>query len=539
MDPNVYDNGVMIGGTIVNNTTAVVESTIANTTSNDRDDTNNSLCLYRIQIITGSISCLASLILAISIQCSIKRSRSTPYRRLVYGLCLSDILQSLAVITGPFATPTGTPGGLWSRGTVATCNLNGFMLSAGFTAVTMYFLSLSIYYICRLQRKMSNGRFRIRLEGKIHRFIWIWHLVLNISLALSHNFNAKWGGGLCFVTEYPQFCDVAPEKYGECQRGRHAKLLLTIFIFVPWCVCLFGIVYCMLRLVHHAFVLSRVTLWHGRRMETDDTISSTSVGASHRDGISISASCGQSSDRGLLRESSAATESSGDKLVKLSLLYKRELTTQAMSFIGVFFFVYLMPIVRYIHNLKKIPFPFALMALYSFCFPLGGLLNILVHTRPHIAALRRKREKVGMQISWIRAFVRVLLSGGDTLDLKDDDWRDEQQLDQSQSDEGCEDNDHSHCEDCSNDNEEISSRALPSAFMPGFSPILGEDPSSILSSSFEKDKNILHDYSDGIHGKSSHRGDLLFPVQRLEVQEEEDDFVRKFKSKVKGDTPWS
>lgn len=545
MDPNLYEDDTLIESTIPDDK-LLVDQADENHSNAEYEyyDHRSSIFLYKIQIITGFISFLASLIMAISIQRSITRSRSTPYRRLVYGLCLSDIVQSLSLISGPFATPTGTPGGIWSKGTIASCNLNGFMLCAGYTAVTMYVLSLSVYYICRLHRKMSNERFRIKLERFIHRFIFLWHLVVNTALVLSGNFNAKLGGALCFVTEYPARCDMAPEINGQCQRGRHAKLLLTIFLFVPWCVCLVGIVYCIIRLVQHAFVLSRVSLWHGKRsiMQTDDTMTCTGE-ESHPN----SGSWSSTTSRSDVNREKSVVESSGDRLVKLSLLYKREMTTQAISFIGVFFFVYLMPNVRYVYYVRKIPFPFELMALYSFCFPLGGLLNILVHTRPHIAELRRRRKRLGLQTSWIQAFVRVLLSGGDILDLKDDlKLEEEQHNDQNPREEGdsyYEDDFESHAK------EERSSQISPLSIQIGFCS--EENYSMMQSGKIGKERNAgnhLYDNPDDIrysHGPNeihsapsiSKSSDLLFPIQRL-VAREEDDFVMKFKSRVQGETPW-
>jgi hypothetical protein len=95
---------------------------------------------------------------------------------------------------------------------------------------------------------------------------------------------------------------------------------------------------------------------------------------------------------------------------ELSTLYRREMLIQALSFIAIFVVIYTLPFAVGIMNILKIkPSPIFMTAL-SGIYPLGGLFNILVHTRPNIAALRRRD---GYQGSWPRAFLQVLLAGGD------------------------------------------------------------------------------------------------------------------------------
>mmetsp|Transcript_16197 Transcript_16197/g.30622 ORF Transcript_16197/g.30622 Transcript_16197/m.30622 type:complete len:450 (+) Transcript_16197:57-1406(+) len=411
-------------------------------TSNEADD---FLTLYKVQICTGSISFLASLAMATSIQFS-KRKLSTPYRRLVYGLCVADIIQSISIITGPFAPPAETPHGFWARGNIATCNVNGFMFSVGFTAVPMYILAMGVYYLCKLKRRMRDRDFAIKIEVWIHGFIILWHLVTNITLVATNHFNPGRDGGGCFVNYYPYRCNVMPE-VGECKRGEYTDLMSTIFLFGPCASCFLGICYCMARLVQHAFFLLILSPSRKERSVHDggevderqrvqsahDEIESLGdVGEIHQESIIFhdivtTVDSGGSKEepsnvpqddrpshtnRPLEADEMDDAKNRAATLQELSILYKKEMLTNAISFIGVFFIVYLVPLLLWVHNITDSKVSFNMLILSSLLYPLGGLFNILVHTRSNIAALRRREGDP--RRSWLCAFFAVLLAGGDT-----------------------------------------------------------------------------------------------------------------------------
>ncbi len=51
----------------------------------------------------------------------------------------------------------------------------------------------------------------------------------------------------------------------------------------------------------------------------------------------------------------------------------------------------------------------------QFLFPLGGIFNILIYTRPATRVLQKR-----LSISWVKAFWLVVFNGGDTHDLSQD-----------------------------------------------------------------------------------------------------------------------
>jgi G protein-coupled glucose receptor regulating Gpa2. len=384
-------------------------------TTNDKDD---YVAMYIVQICTGSISFLASLAMAASIQFS-TRKLSTPYRRLVYGLCISDIIQSSSIITGPFASPAETPYAFWARGNTATCNVNGFMFSIGFTAVPMYVLALGVYYLCKLKRRMRDEVFRAKYEIWIHSFIIVWHLATNVISLCTKTFNPEVSGSYCFPNEYPANCNISPEIYGDCERGNSARIISVVFLIGPCLIICVGVCVCMGRLICHAFSLLKLSppAQHTAQKSKRQLFRSKPRLDTSR---TVAVSCGDAPDSGVEGKDTENDENldamqgpNGSHVAvvqELSILYRREMLIQALSFIGVFFFIYILPFFIGMMNIMKIKPGPRFMTVLSGIYPLGGLFNILVHTRPNIAALRRQE---GYKGSWPRSFLQVLLAGGD------------------------------------------------------------------------------------------------------------------------------
>ena len=67
---------------------------------------DHSIALRYIGIFTASLSFVGSTIIS-TILLRSPDGLSVPYRRLIFGLSISDILQSLGFIFGPFLLPRG------------------------------------------------------------------------------------------------------------------------------------------------------------------------------------------------------------------------------------------------------------------------------------------------------------------------------------------------------------------------------------------------------------------------------------------------
>ena len=73
-------------------------------------------------------------------RCLTRHGLSNPYRRILFGLSVSDMMQSFAVVAGPWLTVEGTYLAPWGKGNVHTCRFGGLLLAIAYSAVPMYTL---------------------------------------------------------------------------------------------------------------------------------------------------------------------------------------------------------------------------------------------------------------------------------------------------------------------------------------------------------------------------------------------------------------
>ena len=79
-------------------------------------------------------------------QSSVVPKRQHPYHRLLLGMSVYDILESIANFCSTWAIPRGTQDVWQASGTTATCTAQGFFLTLS-VAVPIYNAFLSVYYL--------------------------------------------------------------------------------------------------------------------------------------------------------------------------------------------------------------------------------------------------------------------------------------------------------------------------------------------------------------------------------------------------------
>ena len=156
-----------------------------------------------IMVTTASISFIASLCLSIAIYRSeepVSGSRearsssnpdksllaNSPYHRIIFGICMCDLLQSFSLAIGPFVTPSGVPQALWGIGSPVTCRAAGFIFIGGCSGTPMYTLMLAYYSLCGVKKRGARtvGDLMKISEKKLHIFI-ISYIVFSICSLLS------------------------------------------------------------------------------------------------------------------------------------------------------------------------------------------------------------------------------------------------------------------------------------------------------------------------------------------------------------------
>lgn len=347
------------------------------------------------QVSTASVSFIASSIMATMIAWPGNGGLSTPYRRIAFGLSISDILQSFALMTGPLSVPSSVEDS-WGQGNDASCRANGFVLSLGGSGVMMYTFFLSLYYLCKLKCRMTDEVFKYKVERKVHAIIVVYNLGLAISalaLDIFHTNNVFFS--FCSFASTPTGCLDNADIVGECDPtiGHRVSIFITIGNVAMPAMCYIGIIVTMSLLFWHANSLNRL-------VEKELSASLPTSLRSSRPTESVS--------RPRDEEQVQTPETPQEQVQHLSRLYRRETMIQASCYVGAFSLSYMPMMIGFVYSLFGNYVHF-LMAIGIFFYPLGGVLNILVYTRPKVANIRRSHP----EISRLRGLWLVLKAGGE------------------------------------------------------------------------------------------------------------------------------
>ena len=248
------------------------------------------------QIIFAGISFVASTIITIMVGKSTRLGngmrrnasslRSSPYHRIVFGLSISDMLQSFALILGPFSAPEYVPQALWGAGNDFTCRINGFMFyNMGSTNTPLYIFFLCYYFLCRIKRHMTDNTFSQKIEWKLHAFIITFNCIACIAALATNTLHSNVMGTFCASTAgVPTGCRANPENFGECDESIASHTVISIFASYRMAICVFclvGIFMCMVKICWYALV-TRDTVYRGLRRSDQNTGSFTNLRRSKR-----------------------------------------------------------------------------------------------------------------------------------------------------------------------------------------------------------------------------------------------------------------
>ena len=231
---------------------------------------------------------------------------------------------------------------------------------------------------------MTDDAFSQKIEWKMHTFIIAFNVMVCVAGLITKTFNTA-DGNLCSFSAVPAGCRRNPEIYGECDEpiSRNAGFLAFATHLVTTLLCLAGIIVCMVKICWHVMITTnttRTTRLSNLRGQHHDVTQQT-----HGDEYNANAA---------------------DLLVRH---YRRQFFIQANLYVLAyaathsFPWIGVMVVVAKKQNLDSV---FNLLA--SIFYPLGGLFNILVYTRPKVLSHRRNNP----EHSWFRAFILVVRAGG-------------------------------------------------------------------------------------------------------------------------------
>ena len=324
-----------------------------------------------LQISGASLSFIASAATA-GIICRSNAGLGTPYRRIIFGVSIGDTLQSLGLMTGPFAIPTALRAiSPLAHGNVTSCNINGISMFSGWIFVHFYTVLLGFYYLRKMKYLISNREFFLRYERKAHISIISFTIVSCIVFVARKSMNPLPSGGICYVSAYPPGCTIVPEIVGECTRGGQETQWFFYFLLGIFVVTIFLVLLCMVKLVSHAIAKNRIF--------------TSSLRARNKQ----------------QRKSSQQPNESDQNYV--ARIFRRETVIQASlyttAFLGVYFFIVLQSVLAFSFKMTiHEAFQIASVILY----PFGGVFNMLIFSRPKVAMVRRAHPKFSvLQCQWI------------------------------------------------------------------------------------------------------------------------------------------
>lgn len=157
-----------------------------------------------LTIISSCLSIMGSSMIVYLVQ---KSSRKTPYKRILLGLSLADIVASLSWALSPFLLPVASSQRVWARGTDATCMFLGFLTQLSFIAI-WYNGMLSFYYLLTVRYRVSATTFATRYEPWVHVLSIGYNVIAGIvGYAKGYYSEMELGQG-CFIAEYPDGCEI-------------------------------------------------------------------------------------------------------------------------------------------------------------------------------------------------------------------------------------------------------------------------------------------------------------------------------------------
>ena len=428
-----------------------------------------------------------------------------PYSRILLGLSVSDMVQSICLMFGPLLVPKTTPLGHWAIGNRLTCTVSGTPIIISMISIPLYYFAMCLYTICKVKRNMTDAVFAKTVEKYMHYFIFLFSVIPAIISIATKSTNSTVLGSFCSYAAYPTGCRQAPHIFGECdQSAGVVSVLIAIYAGAVPVACFFGIVIIMAIICWHVITRDRifgspssgsttsilsirrtqgsdglrnnggsmsslfpVSLESGSRLKSSDLpnsqLTSQNESFKYESGHESVVPNGEVADRILeqgtlpLKSSANPTsltfqDESSKKFASgptastqnehrfrrplpdnqcsvgtreslrsgiqdprhqqetdtIRRTIRREIFLQAFWFVAAFFCTFI-----FFHILQlKLVFGYTPSDIHyqvaSFLFPVGGVFNVLVYTRPKVSNLRIRQP----QLSRLKAFWMVVKAGG-------------------------------------------------------------------------------------------------------------------------------
>jgi hypothetical protein len=364
-----------------------------------------------IQTVTASVSLIAST----TIIWIIFRSRtrlSTTFHRLLFGLCIADIISSFAQSLSTSMVPNEINYYIWNaRGNVHSCDAQGFLIVLG--DAWLYNCSLCFYYLSVVKYNKTDEYIRTKLEPLFHGLPIAAACIAAITGLATQSFNSTLVN--CFPATYsPPHCtgyedgDI-PEGFNiPCGRGSDVNYGFLIFLVLKTVV------------IEPSVIIVTMTMMYLEVRKIEKKLQKYGVGAlranlqSRLDEAepdfrsSVFSRLSRSSVFSKLRKSRESHQSISLRSNNSSR-QSRTVLHRAISYAIANVATFIFPAIVLIRHIAGVdPGIYVWEKLALFLFPMQGFFNFLVFIYPGVAGQRASDK----DISWCKAFTNALTSRG-------------------------------------------------------------------------------------------------------------------------------
>jgi hypothetical protein len=347
-----------------------------------------------ISAISGSISSLASITIIVSILRS-NVKLSTVYRRLIFGMSVFDLIQSMSLAFSAGPIPAGLMWGAY--GNDVTCDLQAFTTIVGGYGSMLYSLSLSVYFVF-VMLDIPESRIKKYLEPIIHTVSISAPFAVGIYLYVIQFYNAA-----------DTICWVVPQELRDCllngeisikecmMKWKHYVDLVAILLFYPKLFIFAGNCIALFIIWYIDFAESR---------KRSNLYKSALSGDRHRNSQMPSQGTRTGGSRGPVSPLAERLSRPSNS----SLQRRKTLTRRAIAYIAGFILTYIFSFIYRFLVVAGYQPHFMLDFLSKFFLPLQGFFNLLIYTYPHVVSYRQSNPRS----TYFRALWEVVKSGGDS-----------------------------------------------------------------------------------------------------------------------------
>ena len=380
------------GDQIINDDTIITDNVVSGEISPDAMDEEvpmditdgQEIALSVLQITSAVLSLIGSGTIVFKIARSIlKKQKTTPYDRIMFGLSSCDIMYSLMLALSPFLMPQdtilATSPRPWAFGTSQTCEVMGFFTQLSLWAI-WYNCILSFYYLLTVRFKVKRRDFSRKYEPYMHLSGLIFFPTTAIVAYVLNWYGEQALTINCWIRTVPMNCD----ENGICL-GDGDVLVGLIYGALP-----IGITYLALiinNIVIYNFVRKSFNLGFGLQSEH---LTSVEIDENEND---VETSSQHSSIT-----SSSKTIPTGNRLSEERKIIHEKLVreTAIQGFLYVASFVLTQtPLVILVlldgafpYDVEDRPQLYWLLVLNSMLCPLQGFFNVFIYVRPTYTRFR-------------------------------------------------------------------------------------------------------------------------------------------------------